>query len=139
VTVVNDEQRALLAHGGVDHLADAPATGTMNTVFTLNTHIGTHIDAPRHFFADGGSVDELPLEWGGGGAAVMRDVGWCVDVGRLQARPARGVTGPTIGGAHRRSKSSRGRVAGDQERLWTNQRRGQARVLGPTPFISRRA
>ena len=26
----------------------------MNTVLTLNTHIGTHIDAPRHFLADGG-------------------------------------------------------------------------------------
>ena len=24
----------------------------MNTVFTLNTHIGTHIDAPRHFYAE---------------------------------------------------------------------------------------
>jgi arylformamidase len=62
VTVVNDEQRALLARTGVDHLADAPATGTMNTVFTLNTHIGTHIDAPRHFYADGGAVDELALD-----------------------------------------------------------------------------
>jgi kynurenine formamidase len=40
----------------------------MNTVLTLNTHIGTHIDAPRHFFADGGSVDGLPLD-----RLVMRD------------------------------------------------------------------
>jgi len=68
VTVVNDEQRAMLAQAGVDHLADAPATGTMNTVLTLNTHIGTHIDAPRHFYADGGAVDELPLD-----RLVMRD------------------------------------------------------------------
>jgi hypothetical protein len=43
-------------------LADAPAIGTWNTVFTLNTHIGTHIDAPRHFYADGGAVDELALD-----------------------------------------------------------------------------
>ena len=68
VTVVNDEQRAMLVQAGVDHLADAPATGTMNTVLTLNTHIGTHIDAPRHFYADGGAVDELPLD-----RLVMRD------------------------------------------------------------------
>ena len=31
----------------------------MNTVFTLNTHIGTHIDAPRHFYADGAAVDDI--------------------------------------------------------------------------------
>ena len=34
----------------------------MDTVLTLNTHIGTHIDAPRHFLADGAAVDELPLD-----------------------------------------------------------------------------
>jgi arylformamidase len=62
VTVVNEEQRASLVREGVDYLPDAPVTGTMNTVFTLNTHIGTHIDAPRHFYADGGAVDELPLD-----------------------------------------------------------------------------
>jgi arylformamidase len=62
VTVVNDEQRALLARAGVDHLPEAPVTGVMNTVLTLNTHIGTHIDAPRHFYADGDAVDELALE-----------------------------------------------------------------------------
>jgi kynurenine formamidase len=31
-------------------------------VFTLNTHIGTHIDAPRHFYADGPSITDLPLD-----------------------------------------------------------------------------
>jgi arylformamidase len=62
VTVVNDEQRSLLAREGVDVIADAPATNSMNTVLTLNTHIGTHVDAPRHFYADGGAVDALPLD-----------------------------------------------------------------------------
>ena len=62
VTVVNEEQRGLLVREGVDHLADAPAVGSMNTVFTLNTHIGTHIDAPRHFLPDGGAVDEIALD-----------------------------------------------------------------------------
>jgi arylformamidase len=62
VTVVSEEQRASLAREGVDLLAEAPAIGSMNTVLTLNTHIGTHIDAPRHFYADGSAVDELPLD-----------------------------------------------------------------------------
>ena len=74
VTVVDEEQRALLASEGVDLLDDAPARGSMNTVLTLNTHIGTHIDAPRHFFADGCSIDNWPLD-----RLVMRDaVGSCV-------------------------------------------------------------
>jgi arylformamidase len=68
VTVINEEQRTWLTGEGVDLLPDAPATGTMNTVMTLNTHIGTHIDAPRHFYADGIAVDEWPLD-----RLVMRD------------------------------------------------------------------
>jgi len=62
VTVVDDQQWALLAREGVDLLGDAPAIGSMNTVVSLNTHIGTHIDAPRHFYADGGAIDELALD-----------------------------------------------------------------------------
>src|SRR5262245_51818730 len=62
VTVVNDEQRAMLVSERVDHLPDAPAIGSMNTVFTLNTHIGTHIDAPRHFYADGAAIDDIALD-----------------------------------------------------------------------------
>jgi arylformamidase len=61
VTVVSEEQRATLASEVVDVLVEAPATGSMNTVFTLNTHIGTHIDAPRHFYADGAAVSDIPL------------------------------------------------------------------------------
>jgi arylformamidase len=68
VTVVDGDQRARLAREGVDVIADAPAVGHMDTVLTLNTHIGTHIDAPRHFLPDGGPVDELPLD-----RLVMRD------------------------------------------------------------------
>ena len=29
----------------------------------LGTHTGTHIDAPYHFFADGRTIDQIPLEW----------------------------------------------------------------------------
>jgi kynurenine formamidase len=31
-------------------------------IFEMNNHFGTHIDAPRHFIADGVQVAELPLE-----------------------------------------------------------------------------
>jgi kynurenine formamidase len=34
----------------------------MKRCSTLNTHIGTHIDAPRHFYADGPSITDLRLE-----------------------------------------------------------------------------
>ena len=32
------------------------------TRISSTVHIGTHIDAPRHFFRDGGTVEQLPLE-----------------------------------------------------------------------------
>lgn len=32
------------------------------TLITLGSHTGTHIDAPAHFIADGCSIDQLPLE-----------------------------------------------------------------------------
>ena len=84
VTVVNEEQRELLVREGVDHLPDAPVTGTMNTVFTINSHIGTHIDAPRHFLPDGGAVDDIALD-----RLVMREA-VVLDVSRKSANE--GVT-----------------------------------------------
>jgi arylformamidase len=62
VSVVDEAQRNLLHEEGVDLQAGADAIGSMNTVFTLNTHVGTHIDAPRHFYSDGIAVDRLPLD-----------------------------------------------------------------------------
>jgi arylformamidase len=29
---------------------------------TINTHHGTHIDAPRHFFPDGKTIDQMPVD-----------------------------------------------------------------------------
>ena len=74
VTVINEEQRATLHAEGVDVLDDAPAINSMNTVFTLNTHIGTHIDAPRHFYADGAAIDTTPLDRIAMRQAVVLDV-----------------------------------------------------------------
>lgn len=74
VSVVSDEQRATLASEGVDCLPDAPAINSMNTVFTLNTHIGTHMDAPRHFYADGASISDISLDLTVMREAVVLDV-----------------------------------------------------------------
>ena len=38
----------------------------------LGAHTGTHMDAPRHFFADGAGLDEMPLEAAIGPARVIQ-------------------------------------------------------------------
>lgn len=38
---------------------------------TINSHHGTHVDAPRHFFADGTTIDHMPLETIMGPARVI--------------------------------------------------------------------
>jgi kynurenine formamidase len=88
VTVVSEAQRATLAAEGVDCLPDAPVANSMNTVITLNTHIGTHIDAPRHFFADGAAVSDLALD-----RIVMREA-VVIDVSHKAA--GEGVTGDDL-------------------------------------------
>ena len=40
-------------------------------LLSLGSHAGTHLDAPRHFFEGGRSVDRLPLEWLCGRARVL--------------------------------------------------------------------
>ncbi len=32
------------------------------TQMTINTHHGTHVDTPRHFFPDGTTIDKMPLD-----------------------------------------------------------------------------
>jgi kynurenine formamidase len=88
VTVVNEDQRAMLVAEGVDCLPNAPAISSMNTVITLNTHIGTHIDAPRHFYGDGASVSDIPLD-----RIVMREA-LVLDVSHKAA--GEGVTGDDL-------------------------------------------
>jgi arylformamidase len=41
-------------------LTSGGVTVTMSQM-TINTHHGTHVDAPRHFYPDGASIDEMPL------------------------------------------------------------------------------
>lgn len=42
--------------------------------FETVTHVGTHVDAPLHFYSDGATIDELPLERFAG-PGLVADVG----------------------------------------------------------------
>ncbi|NYT69242.1 cyclase family protein [Pusillimonas noertemannii] len=84
VTVVNETQREFLAREGVPVRSGAEAINSMNTVLSLNTHVGTHIDAPRHFFEQGAAIDQVPLD-----RTVMRQA-VVIDVSHMQ--PGQGVT-----------------------------------------------
>ena len=84
VTVIDEEQRAMLRSHGVEVVPEAEARGSMNTVLTINSHVGTHIDAPRHFLRDGAPIDEVPLD-----RIVMREA-TVLDVG--QKSPGAAVT-----------------------------------------------
>lgn len=50
-----------------------PAYSATDRIWLLNEHIGTHVDAPYHFWKDGASIDELPLDRFCG-PAVLADV-----------------------------------------------------------------
>jgi len=41
------------------------------TQFSMSTHQGTHLDAPYHFFDDGRTVDQIPLDCCYGPALLM--------------------------------------------------------------------
>ncbi len=88
VTVVSEEQRAVLVREGVDILHGAPVTNSMNTVITINSHVGTHVDAPRHFYPDGDPIDRVPLD-----LTVMREA-IVIDVSHKAA--GEGVTGEDL-------------------------------------------
>ncbi|AMN43864.1 cyclase family protein [Rhodoplanes sp. Z2-YC6860] len=121
VTVVSEEQRATLTAERVDLLPDAPITNSMNTVFTLNTHIGTHIDAPRHFYADGYSVTDLPLD-----RIVMREA---VVIDVSHKKPGEGVTGDDL--ERTGVKPAPGQIAVIKT-LWTNRAFGKPEFWAQT-------
>jgi len=51
-------------------IADGNAANVSRLV--MGTHTGTHVDAPRHFFDEGGAVDGLPLDLLLGRARVVQ-------------------------------------------------------------------
>lgn len=57
--------------------------------FEMSAHLGTHMDAPLHYFRDGASMDGFPLEIGIGPARVIAIEGDCagpdsLDVHRIE-------------------------------------------------------
>lgn len=62
----NDPKMAIIPHGTV-------ATHQYNiSQLLMGTHQGTHLDAMFHFFDDGCTLDQMPLEWFYGPACVLR-------------------------------------------------------------------
>jgi arylformamidase len=117
-------QRAKVASEGVDLLADAPAIGSMNTVFTLNTHIGTHIDAPRHFYSDGASISDVKLD-----RVVMREA-VVIDVSYKAA--GEGVTAEDL--ERSKVKPGAGQIAVIKTR-WTDRAFGKPEFWDNTIYL----
>jgi kynurenine formamidase len=62
----NDPKMAVLVHGTV-------ATHKYNiSQVIFGSHQGTHLDAMFHFFNDGKTLDQMPLDWFYGPARVLR-------------------------------------------------------------------
>jgi len=55
-TFAYDPKCAVIVHNTIDTI------GYNITQISMSTHQGTHLDAPYHFFNDGMTVEELPLE-----------------------------------------------------------------------------
>lgn len=45
--------------------------GFAATRVTIWSHMGTHVDAPRHFISSGQTIDQVPLDWLVGEATVL--------------------------------------------------------------------
>ena len=60
------------------HVARLEADGYNETRFSMGSHTGTHIDAPRHFVEDGATVEQLPL-------MTLVGPAWVVDLGTVPA------------------------------------------------------
>jgi kynurenine formamidase len=55
----------------VETLSTVEEDGSHVQRYAAPTHIGTHVDAPLHFVADGATIDELPPERFAGPAVVL--------------------------------------------------------------------
>ncbi len=63
------------------------ADGYRVTAIALGSHVGTHLDAPRHFLAEGATLDSYPVD------RFVRP-GWIVDVRPLGAATPAAAAGP---------------------------------------------
>ena len=60
-----DPKLSIIPHGTVETL------GYNMTQLSLATHQGTHLDAPYHFYNDGRTIDQMPLEYFYGPASLV--------------------------------------------------------------------
>ncbi|HSH74342.1 MAG TPA: cyclase family protein [Longimicrobiales bacterium] len=47
----------------VKYIKRKPEHGVNAQYIQTSNHMGTHLDAPRHFVTDGMTIDEIPLDW----------------------------------------------------------------------------
>lgn len=73
-----------------EQLATVPDDGVSAQWFGAPTHVGTHVDAPRHFVDGGATIDDLPPSRFTGTAAVLdleRDAAEGIDADAVAAAP----------------------------------------------------
>ena len=63
--------------------------GYTSEIIKMNTHTGTHLDAPFHFFADMNTIDQIPLEKFVGKAVIVNLTGVeaCHAIGSADLEP----------------------------------------------------
>lgn len=62
----------------VQRIKDFPQDGVRESIITLGSHTGTHIDAPSHFLPHGVSLDKVPLS-ATIGPCIVLDMTHCRD------------------------------------------------------------
>jgi kynurenine formamidase len=87
--------------------------GVNKEIVEISTHTGTHIDAPFHFFEDGNTIDEVPLESYVGPAVVLdlreKEAGSAIERQDLEPLAGELAAGDiallNTGGGHRRANT----------------------------------
>ncbi|MBI2369067.1 MAG: cyclase family protein [Deltaproteobacteria bacterium] len=124
-SVMNEQQRVFLQGQGVEIDPNPEVRGSMNTVLTISSHVGTHIDAPRHFFETATPVDEIPLD-----RIVMREA-VVLDVSHLPP-------GAAVQAEHLERtgvKPRRDQIAVIKT-LWTNRTWGKPEFWTQMPYLA---
>jgi kynurenine formamidase len=87
--------------------------GVNKEIVEISTHTGTHVDAPFHFFEDGRTIDEVPLESYVGPAVVLdlreKEAGSSIERQDLEPLAGELAAGDiallNTGGGHRRANT----------------------------------
>jgi arylformamidase len=87
--------------------------GVNKEIVEISTHTGTHVDAPFHFFEDGRTIDEVPLESYVGPAVVLdlreKEAGSAIERQDLEPLAGELAAGDiallNTGGGHRRANT----------------------------------